>query len=111
MTDDEIMALAHGGESDRVERKESLSSRVRQAICAFANDLAGHRRPGLVLIGQRDDGSCADLAIDDQLLTTLAGIRVESSFAPFPSIDVRSITIDGCEIAAVVVHVSSSPPV
>jgi ATP-dependent DNA helicase RecG len=111
MTDDEIIALIRGGESDRVERKESLSSRVRQAICSFANDLAGHRRPGVVVIGQRDDGSCVNLAIDDQLLTTLAGIRVESTFAPFPSIDVRALSVDGCELAVVIVHVSSSPPV
>jgi len=111
MTDEEIAALAGGGESDRVERKESLSDRVRRAICAFANDLAGHRRPALVIVGQRDDGSCANLAIDDQLLTTLAGIRVESAFAPFPSIDVRRTTIAGCELAAIIVHVSSSPPI
>lgn len=51
MTDDEIMALVRGEESDRVERKESFSDRVRQAICAFANDLAGHRRPGIVIHG------------------------------------------------------------
>ena len=104
-------ALARSGESDRVERKESLSDRVRRTICAFANDLAGHRRPGLVLVGQRDDGSCANLAIDDRLLTTLAGIRVESAFAPFPSIDVRRMTIAGCELAAIIVHVASSPPI
>lgn len=111
MTDDEIATLARSDESDRVERKESLSDRVRKTICAFANDLAGHRRPGLVLVGQRDDKTCANLTVDDQLLTTLAGIRVESSFAPFPSIDVRRMVIDGCDVAAIVVHVSSSPPV
>jgi ATP-dependent DNA helicase RecG len=111
MTDDELVALIRSTESDRVERKESLSDRVRRAICAFANDLAGHQRPGIVILGQRDDGSCAELEVGDQLLTTLAGIRVESTFAPFPSIDVRRMTVDGCELAVVVVHVSSSPPV
>jgi ATP-dependent DNA helicase RecG len=111
MTDEEIATLARTDESDRIERKESLSDRVRKAICAFANDLAGHRRPSLVLVGQRDDRSCANLAIDDQLLTTLAGIRVESAFAPFPPIDVRRVTIDGCDLAAIIVHVASSPPV
>ncbi|TMQ23665.1 MAG: hypothetical protein E6J90_09945 [Deltaproteobacteria bacterium] len=111
MTDEEIAALVRGDESDRVERKESLSDRVRKAICSFANDLAGHRRPGLVVIGQRDDGSCVNLTINDQLLATLAGIRVESAFAPFPAIDVKRMTIDGCDVAVVVVHPSSSPPV
>lgn len=111
MTDEEIAALARRDESDRVEREEALSDRVRKAICAFANDLAGHRRPGLVIVGQRDDGSCANLTINDQLLTALAGIRVESAFAPFPSIDVRRMTIDGCELAVIIVHVASSPPI
>jgi ATP-dependent DNA helicase RecG len=111
MTDEEIATLLRSAESDRVERKESLSDRVRNAICAFANDLTGHRRPSVVVVGQRDDGSCANLKIDDQLLTTLAGIRVESKFAPFPSIDIRRMTVDGCDLAAIVVHVSSSPPV
>ncbi len=111
MDDEEIAALIRGDESDRVERKESLTERVREAICAFANDLAGHQRPAVVVIGQRDDRGCAGLTIDDRLLTQLAGIRVESNFGPFPSIDVRGLTVDGCRVAAVVVHPSSSPPV
>jgi ATP-dependent DNA helicase RecG len=115
MTDDEIAELVRSAESDRVERKESLSERVfdrvRRAICAFANDLAGHRRPGLVVVGQDDSGSCVNLPIDDDLLTKLAGLRVESAFAPFPSIDVRRLAVDGGEVAVVVVHVASSPPV
>jgi ATP-dependent DNA helicase RecG len=111
MTDEEVATLIRSTESDRVERKESLSDRVRKAICAFANDLAGHQRPSVVIVGQRDDGSCANLKIDDQLLTTLAGIRVESAFAPFPSIDVRRLTVDGCDLAIITVHHSSSPPV
>ena len=111
MNDDEIAALIRGEESDRVERKESLTDRVRKAICAFANDLAGHRRSSLVVVGQRDDKACANLVIDDRLLTTLAGIRVENTFAPFPAIDVRRIEVDGCDLATIIVHVSSSPPV
>jgi ATP-dependent DNA helicase RecG len=111
MDDEEIAALIRGDESDRVERKESLTDKVREAICAFANDLAGHQRPAVVVIGQRDDRSCAGLTIDDRLLTQLAGIRVESTFGPFPSIDVRALTVDGCHVAAIIVHPSSSPPV
>lgn len=42
-------------ESDRVEFKESLagsaSIAIREAICAFANDLAGYGQPGLVFVG------------------------------------------------------------
>lgn len=53
-------------ESDRVERKESLRGeapeKVRQAICAFANDLPGHGQAGVVFIGARDkDGTLVGL--------------------------------------------------
>ena len=48
MTDAELETLMGDLESDRVERKESLSDgdKVRQAVCAFANDLPGHNAPG-----------------------------------------------------------------
>lgn len=53
LCDDELLSLLADGESDRVERKESHSDagRIRQAICAFANDLPGHNKPGVVFIG------------------------------------------------------------
>ena len=46
-------------ESDFVERKESAADgrKIRRNICAFANDLPGDGRSGVVLIGVRDDGS------------------------------------------------------
>src|SRR5438045_5976045 len=49
MNDQELLQLLHDIESDRVERKESLSDpdRAREAICAFANDrLSEKRRAG-----------------------------------------------------------------
>ena len=45
-------------ESDLVERKETFDGEapnaVRQAICAFANDLPNHRRAGVIFVGARD---------------------------------------------------------
>jgi len=43
--DRELEDLLTELESDRVERKESLANpvRIREAICAFANDLPNHR--------------------------------------------------------------------
>jgi predicted HTH transcriptional regulator len=45
MTDLELEALRTDIESDRVERKQSLSDKdkIRQAMCAFANDLPNHQ--------------------------------------------------------------------
>ena len=61
LSDDELRQFAHGQESGRVERKGSLSDReqIKKTICAFANDLADCRKPGILLIGLDDGGSCA----------------------------------------------------
>ena len=77
LDDNELQALLVDLESDRVERKESTadSGRIRQAICAFANDMAGHGQPGVVFIGVKNDGSCANLPITDQLLLTLFNVQ------------------------------------
>src|SRR5690606_14340126 len=74
-------------ESDRVERKESIADvkRIRQAICAFANDMPGHGRPGVVFVGVRDDGSCAHLPITDRLLLTLSNMRSDGNILPLPA--------------------------
>jgi hypothetical protein len=51
LSENELETLLRDLESDRVERKASLSDKddIRQAICAFANDLPGHNVPGLFL--------------------------------------------------------------
>jgi len=59
MTDQELETLMKDIESDVVERKESLAGQapdtIRQAICAFANDLPDHRKPGVVFVGVKDE--------------------------------------------------------
>ena len=57
----ELELLMSDLESDLVERKEGAADgrKIRRNICAFANDLPGNGRPGVVLVGVRDDGSCA----------------------------------------------------
>jgi ATP-dependent DNA helicase RecG len=114
MTDEELLELFRLAESDRVERKETFSNasdRIRQAICAQANDLPNHRQRGVVFVGQRDDLSCAGLIIDDELLLKLAGIRNEGKILPFPTMSVRRVTLDGCTVAAIEVEPSDNPPV
>jgi ATP-dependent DNA helicase RecG len=113
VNDSELAALLTDGESDRVERKASIASpdRVAQAICAFANDLPNHRKPGVVFVGVNDDGSCAGLPITDDLLLTLADYKSNGNIHPFPSIVVEKRTIQGCTLAAVTVQPSEAPPV
>lgn len=75
ISDAELQRIAGELESDRVERKEALSDRdkVAQTVCAFANDLPGHRLPGYVLVGVTDAGAPSGLPITDELLLSLGG--------------------------------------
>ena len=100
-------------ESDRVERKESAAdaNKLRRNICALANDLPGHGLPGVVFIGVEDDGSCAAISIDGRLLTKLAGMKDDGTIMPIPSLVVQKHILSGCEVAAIVVEPSRSPPV
>ena len=113
MSDEELERLLADVESDRSERKQSLSDpdKVRQAICAFANDLPNHDAPGVLFIGAKDDGSCAGLAITDELLLALADMRQDGNIMPFPSLTVQKMTLNQCELAVVIVEPSEAPPV
>ncbi len=112
-SDTELEAVMSDLESDLVERKESAADgkKIRHNVCAFANDLPGHGRPGVVLVGVRDDGSCASLPIDDALLTGLANIRGEGAILPPPSMTVQKRVLKGCEVVVVSVEPSADTPV
>lgn len=113
LSDTELETLFRDQETDRVERKASLAdtTKIKEAICAFANDYPNHGQPGVIFIGQQDDLACAGLAIDARLLETLGGWRSDGNILPFPSMAVRRLTIDNCEVAVVIVEPSDNPPV
>jgi ATP-dependent DNA helicase RecG len=113
MDDRELAVLLNDLESDRVERKASISDmkKIRQAICAFANDLPNHRQPGILFIGFNDNGTCTNLPITDELLLNLASIRSDGKILPFPVLQISKKTIEGCELAVVIVEPSDAPPV
>ena len=113
MTDTELEALLLDFESDRAERKESLSDtgKTCQAICAFANDMPNHQKPGVLFVGVKDDGTCANLPITDELLRNLAGMRSDGNILPLPTIAVQKRVLRGCELAVTIVEPSYAPPV
>ena len=113
LSNPELEDLLKIAESDRVEFTESIRDldKIREAICAFANDLPNHGKPGLVFIGVKDDGSCAHLAIDDKLLQTLGGLRSDGKILPFPTMEVDKRILNGCEVAVIQVEPSDNPPV
>ncbi|WP_419919455.1 RNA-binding domain-containing protein [Candidatus Poriferisocius sp.] len=115
LRDDELLRLLDTGETDRVEYKESLAGsapeRIREAICAFANDLPDHGVPGIVFVGARDDGSLTGLEVTDDLLRQLADMKTDGNIVPPPSMTVRKVALLGTDIAVITVMPSDSPPV
>lgn len=113
MDDNELEQLLVDLESDRTERKESVSdpSKIREAICAFANDMPDHRLPGVLFIGATDQGQPTGLTITDQLLLNLAHMRSDGNILPFPVMSVQKRTLKGAEMAVITVSPSDAPPV
>lgn len=116
LTDAELAAMLVDLESDRVERKQSLKgdapTTVREAVCAFANDLPGHAAPGVVFIGARDDGTpLAGFAATDELLRQLADIKTDGNTAPPPSLLVEKRGLSGTDFAVITVWPCDTPPV
>ncbi len=115
LSDKELTLLMSEGESDRVEFKESITrdvlEAIREAICAFSNDLPDHRKPGVIFVGIRDDGAVSNLSISDQLLRQLADMKTDGNIVPPPSMIVEKRSLCGAAFAAVIVQPSYSPPV
>jgi len=110
---EELRLLFSTGESERVEWKATASDRsgIRRTICAFANDLAGVGRPGVIFIGCNDDGSCSGLDVNDRLLRELAAMRDDGNILPIPSMEVYKHEFDRCTVAVIEVHPAATPPV
>lgn len=114
-SDQELEGMLSESESDLAERKESFGSEVptkaREAVCAFANDLPDHGRPGVLFIGARDDGSPSKLDITDELLIQLADMKTDGNIVPPPTLTVTRHILRGQDMAVVTVWPADSPPV
>jgi ATP-dependent DNA helicase RecG len=115
LSDAELEVLLADPESDRAERKATFQGdapeKVRQAVCAFANDLPGHACPGVVFIGVSDDGAPSGLDITDQLLRNLAEVRSDGNIQPMPTMSVEKRVLQGVEVAVITVVPADAPPV
>ena len=114
-SDRELEALMVDLESDLVERKESVQGNaprsIREAVCAFANDLPDHGTAGVVFVGVQDDGNPANLEITDELLRQLADIKTDGNILPPPALSVAKHVLSGAAVAVVTVRPSDSTPV
>ncbi len=115
LTDAELAELVDGGESFRVESKETMDgsapARIREAVCAFANDLSGSGQAGVVIVGLTDAGQSSGVTVNDRLLTELGAIKTDGNIVPPPSMLVEKRIVRDCAVAVVTVRPSDSPPV
>jgi ATP-dependent DNA helicase RecG len=114
-TDTELETMLVDLESDLVERKESFQgeapTKIREAVCAFSNDLPDHRRAGVVFVGARDNGQPAGLNVTDELLRSLADIKTDGNIVPPPTLSVAKRRLLNADIAVITVAPADSPPV
>jgi ATP-dependent DNA helicase RecG len=114
LSDEELTKLLDDIESDRTERKESFSDpkKVREAVCAFVNDLPNHNEPGVFFIGAKDrDGEPSGTPITDELIRNLADMKTDGNILPLPALTVEKRILKGAEMVVVTLMPSDMPPV
>lgn len=114
LTADQVRTIAADMESDRIERTLSTTDtdKFREAICAFANDMPDHRKPGYLFIGVDDSGRIPGVNVTDQLLQSLAARRDDGRIQPIPTMNVAKVDMGGgISVAVVEVFPSEAPPV
>jgi ATP-dependent DNA helicase RecG len=114
ITREELDQLLPQMEQDRVEKTITTKDRNKfgEAICAFANDLPQHNKPGYLLIGVNDDGSKAGQTYDENLVQILMDFRADGRIVPPPAIVVEKFLYpNGAEVIVVEVQPHFLPPV
>lgn len=114
-SDQELESFLDDIESDRVERKESFRGdgpqKIRQTVCAFANDLPDHKAPGILIVGAKDDGSPSGEPVTDQLMQNLAAMKSDGNILPLPVFTLEKRRLKGGDMAVLHVFPSDMPPV
>jgi len=107
MKDERLRSLIQGGESDKIEFKESLSlsEPIGQTISSFSN-----AQGGIIIIGLNDSGEIKGVDVGENTLEKLAN-RIKHHTDPkiYPSISTENI--DGNEIVVIDVEESLEKPV
>jgi len=93
-----LRQLLYDLEADHVERTESVTDKAKfgQAICAFANDMPNRGKIGVLFVGVRDNGQCANADISERLLQTLAGYRSDGNITPVPVREYYPVSGNAC---------------
>ena len=109
----EIQKMLLDLENDWVERTVSTTNtdKFGQAICAFANDLPNHGKPGYLILGADDDGNVQPINITDDLLKNLSAIRTDGNIQPQPSMTVEKVVLANGAVVVIEVQPAIFPPV
>lgn len=112
LNQEELLELMKDLESDRVERTVSFrEDKLGPAICAFANDLANHKKPGYILLGVNDDGQIAGMNIGDEELQKIGNVRSNGNIQPLPFMVVSEVfQLQEGDVVVVEVHPADYPP-
>ncbi len=118
LSDDELRGLALNAESPGVERKRDLSGSAKtsaqRSICAFANDLVGLQRQGVLFVGLEDDGSLGPRASDAAQIAKWSKTLDDflgGNIYPRPVYEVRQVDFEAGACAAITVEPYPFPPV
>ena len=86
MTEHELSELIAHHEADHVEFTISTTDtdKFSEAVCAFANDLPNHARPGHLVIGVDNAGRFSGISVSDELLRNLGGLRDDGAYNRCP---------------------------
>ncbi|MEW6237537.1 MAG: ATP-binding protein [Candidatus Omnitrophota bacterium] len=115
LSSEELQQLLLDIESDRVEWTIATKDidKFSKAICAFANDMPDHKKPGYLIIGAKDKGGLHGLQVTDELIKDLSSIRSNGRIQPLPSMTVAKYSFPNQkgDVAVVEVMPSLMPPV
>jgi ATP-dependent DNA helicase RecG len=111
----QVRELIARPESTHIERKRTYckkgADRLRETICAFANDVDGTGEPGYLLVGVEDDGSLAGLPINDEQIRALSQLQRDGQILPLPQMQVHRVELaPGQAVAVLIVQPADLPP-
>lgn len=113
LTREEVLSLLSKGESENIERTRAFdkAEKMGQAICAFANDLAGRGVPGYLFLGVEDDGRISGKRIDDKAFASLGGLKTDGNLLPPPAMALERFEFPEGDVVVVEVFPSRYPPI
>ncbi len=113
LTEEELRHLMTDLELENVERTRAFekADKMGQAICAFANDISNRGTPGYLLLGVENDGKISGRRINDELLTSLGGLKTEGNLLPPPAMALDVFHFTEGDVVVFTIFPSAYPPI